>query len=283
MARNIKRNVLQTKDSELAGIKTESTGQYWREPLEDADEWLEQGRRWNVKKTTPANVVSEWASGIKDKFAGTDGRSQTKPEYDDEGSWQHQDREDRSRDFRGGRSGGGTNTGLSVLIGLAGGLAATFVMTQAQNAWSQQQKAESSQIPKNDLERNSEVDEQSTVKFAQKAAHAANTDIPQENKQTAGNAVHYGFGTLMGGVYGGLSSALDDAPFGTGILFGSGLWLAPTNSCCRTWDCLSRRENVLLKNTRTRHRCTPCMGCASTQSIKSANGLPDDVRAQRVG
>ncbi|GAC1658104.1 MAG: hypothetical protein NVS9B15_19590 [Acidobacteriaceae bacterium] len=228
MARNIKRNVLKKTDSELAGIATESVGRYWREPLEDPDAWLEQGKRWNVKSTTTsASAISEWASSIKNKVAGTDdGRSQTKSEYDDEGTWQHQDRDDRSKDFRAGTSGDGPSAGLSVLIGLAGGLAATFVMTQAQNAWAQAQKSGESQRYKSKAQAQSEVDEQSTVKVAQHAAHAVNADIPQEQRQTAGTAVHYGFGTLMGGVYGALSSALDDAPFGTGILFGVGLWLA---------------------------------------------------------
>ncbi len=59
--------------------------------------------------------------------------------------------------------------------------------------------------------------EQSTVKVADRVARATTShEIPQEQKQTAGNTVHYAFGTLMGGVYGALTSFFKEAPLGTG-------------------------------------------------------------------
>src|SRR5438270_6007886 len=223
MARNIKRNILKENDSDIAGIDTSSSGQYWREPLEDGDEWLEQGERWGRKKTD-GTTAATWAQSVKQTFgAGDEGRSTPKAEYEDRGSFQHDSAEDRSRDFRADQPDhGGSNGWLSVLIGLGGGLAATYVMTQAQSAWSNAQ----GQGTKPNQGNSAEVDQQSTVKVANRLADAANTSIPQEQRQTAGNAVHYGFGTLMGGMYGAIAGALDDAPFGTGVLFGVGLWLA---------------------------------------------------------
>ena len=41
---------------------------------------------------------------------------------------------------------------------------------------------------------------------------------------TAGRLVHYAFGSSMGALYGGLVSAGNIRPFGTGVGFGAGLW-----------------------------------------------------------
>lgn len=126
----------------------------------------------------------------------------------------------------GGQARKGKDLGISILIGLAGGLAATFVMTQAQSAVQKLQK-KPSQEPKSKQQQEQEVSEQSTVKIADKVSTVVTDhEVPQEQKQTADNAVHYSFRTLMGGVYGALASMLDEAPLGTGLLFGIGLWLA---------------------------------------------------------
>ena len=216
MARNIKRNILTADYKELAGFKGAGEGQNWRASSEfdDADAWITQSSRWTAKKQDYSR-----------EYGGEVGEQ---PEYQDLGSWTHTSPEDRSRDFRAessdsGREKRGGNIGLSILIGLAGGLAATFAMTQAQNAV---QKAQN-KSPKSEEEKQGEMNEQSTVKLADKISQSVtDREIPQEQKQTAGNTVHYAFGTLMGGVYGALASSLNKAPLGTGILFGIGLWLA---------------------------------------------------------
>ena len=242
MARNIKRNVLTEDKADLAGIewrnKDAGEGQYWRKPFESGEDWIEQGSRWAEKKK-----VSQ--AGLDSGVSGSDSsRAQGKPEYEDAGSWEHSTTEERSRDFRAEKSdfGGygkesksssnrdekrGGNLGISILIGLGGGLAATYVMTQAQSAVQKLQQQHKSERPKSREQQEREVSEQSTVKIADKVSSAVTDhEVPQEQKQSAGNAVHYSFGTLMGGVYGAMASLLDDAPLGTGLLFGIGLWLA---------------------------------------------------------
>jgi uncharacterized membrane protein YagU involved in acid resistance len=221
MARNIKRNVLTANKEELAGLEGAGEGMSWRTLSEDADAWIKQGSRWKTKKQNASSSTRDYRGDIGKE-----------PEYWDQGSLAHASRESRSRDFRkessefNGEKRGG-NIGTSILIGLAGGLAATFAMTQAQRAVQKAQKGNQPEPPRSEEEKQKEINEQSTVKLADKVSRSvADREIPQEQKQIAGNAVHYTFGTLMGGAYGALASTLDDAPLGTGVLFGVGLWLA---------------------------------------------------------
>ncbi|MEO8726111.1 MAG: DUF1440 domain-containing protein [Acidobacteriaceae bacterium] len=250
MARNIKRNILTADQADLAGIelrgesrkKDAGEGQYWRKPFASGEDWINQGSRWAEKKKVSQADLQD---AILGSAPGSDNsRSQGKPEYEDQGSWEHSTTEERSQDFRaeksdfGGSGNGdkgfsaggekrGGNLGISILIGLGGGLAATYVMTQAQSAVKKLKTKPASEKPKSREQQEREVSEQSTVKIADKVSSAVTDhEVPQEQKQSAGNAVHYSFGTLMGGVYGGMASLLDDAPLGTGLLFGIGLWLA---------------------------------------------------------
>lgn len=220
MTRNIKRNVLTAKSEELAGLEGANEGQSWHRSLEDADVWINQSRRWKAKQDV----------SLSSRDYREDAREE--PEYRDRGSLAYISREGRSRDFRKEESGFHAETrrgnlGLSILIGLAGGLAATFAMTQAQGAVQKAMNGGQPQRPESQEEEQREINEQSTVKLADKVSRSVTDQgIPEEQKQTAGNTVHYTFGTLMGGVYGALASTLKDAPLGTGILFGIGLWLA---------------------------------------------------------
>ena len=72
----------------------------------------------------------------------------------------------------------------------------------------------------------SESSEPATVKAAEKLSRAAlQRDLTETEKKVAGPAVHYGYGTLWGGIYGGVAEAL---PFTTavfGLPFGAALWL----------------------------------------------------------
>jgi Protein of unknown function (DUF1440) len=239
MARNIKRNVLAESPAELAGISNAHQGHDHQALLQNEAEWLEQGKRWQSKKSEARSKPSLGTSHLTGQDEGSDaGRSDTKAEYKEEGSFQHKDRQDRSFDFRADTGenetytpsdltrGRGQNLLPSLLIGLGGGALATYVMTQVQKSWSKAEEGNDQQ-PKPHSEQEREVAEQATVKFADRVAQGTvGHEVPQEQKQRAGYAAHYGFGTLMGGLYGSLASLLNDAPFGTGVLFGVGLWLA---------------------------------------------------------
>ena len=135
-----------------------------------------------------------------------------------------------------------TSAWRGAAAGLAGGVAATLVMTGFQAAWSAvNQKmsnghrsngsGQSEASPSSETKADSQTDNQNpTVKVAQKIVKVAGQDLSPESSETAGQAVHYGFGTLMGGVYG---TALELAPrryrrnpVRSGLMMGSALFVA---------------------------------------------------------
>lgn len=92
-----------------------------------------------------------------------------------------------------------------LVAGLAGGLAATVVMTQFQNAWTK-----ASKTIKRDDHRDEDDNgqpqrpeaEDATMKAAGKVARVVGYELSHDQKKKASPLVHYGFGTLMGGLYG---------------------------------------------------------------------------------
>ena len=124
-----------------------------------------------------------------------------------------------------------------VVGGLVGGIAASMVMTQFQNGWSKVARRVSDSNPKPSSgesptnERQEEEREDATTKAASKVAGLAGHALSREEKQKAGLVVHYGFGMLMGGLYGvGMELAQRHLPRSSpvipGALFGTGLFLA---------------------------------------------------------
>jgi putative membrane protein len=265
MARNVRRNILAESPEKLSGLAHHPEGRAYNRTT-NADEWIGESDRWKKTQPTSSrlsewandftdtvtekvkdsaqavtgssddsgaqsssrfgavasaasNAASSAASNLKDRWRNWKESSAPKS------SGRGEDWGDVSASEYDSGDGRPRDVGKSLLIGLAGGLAATFIMTQVQTAWGKAQKGD--QDSPNAEDRQRQVSEQSTVKVADRISRATTDhELPQEQKQTAGNAVHYGFGTLMGGVYGTLSCLLDEAPFGTGILFGMGLWLA---------------------------------------------------------
>jgi putative membrane protein len=96
-----------------------------------------------------------------------------------------------------------------LVSGLAGGLAATIVMSQFQNGWEKASKA--LQAEKNGGSRKSksksqsnkqEQKEDATMKAADKVASLAGHPLSLAEEKKASPFVHYGFGTTMGALYG---------------------------------------------------------------------------------
>jgi len=128
--------------------------------------------------------------------------------------------------------------------GIAGGLAATLVMTGFQSAWNAAMAKSNGNTAGNGSEsdsskgnghsnqqkqsQHSAEDQNPTTKVADKIVGIAGAELSAEGKKTGGTVVHYAFGTLMGAVYG---TALEFAPrsyrrkgIGTGLLMGTALF-----------------------------------------------------------
>ena len=135
-----------------------------------------------------------------------------------------------------------------LVAGFAGGLAATFVMTEFQNAWSkvqsqaksnggQQQHQEASQSVSKESANGgsagqestndkSESDESATDKAANKISEAVfHRELSGTAKKRASYAVHYAFGTLMGGLYGAAAEFLPQVRSGFGLPFATAVFL----------------------------------------------------------
>ena len=107
-----------------------------------------------------------------------------------------------------------TKSDPAPLRGLAAGIAAGLVGSLAMNLF---QKAWAKAVPLP-----SSGDDPATVKAAQRASRAATGRFfAKEDKETAGNAVHYLFGAVLGGAYGLLAEYRPELTTGYGTLFGA--------------------------------------------------------------
>ena len=115
-----------------------------------------------------------------------------------------------------------------LLSGLACGLAGTAAMTLFQLAWTStksrmQRTASSTRSPQCAGE--SQQDEPSTVKLAHLISKGLrHRPLKESDKELASYMVHFGFGTVMGGLYGISSEYLPIANLGHGLVHGIGLW-----------------------------------------------------------
>ena len=96
--------------------------------------------------------------------------------------------------------------GKGLVSGIAAGFVGTIAMTQFQTAWGKASKAihgNGSQAQDSDQhDRTKNASEDSTMRTAGKLAHLAGRELSHEQKVKGGPIVHYGFGTMMGALYG---------------------------------------------------------------------------------
>jgi uncharacterized membrane protein YagU involved in acid resistance len=119
------------------------------------------------------------------------------------------------------KNGQDNNTLKGLAAGIVGGLVATFVMTQFQTTVTKLAAAA------NGPEEKKEEGENATVKAAEAISETFfDHKLAKTEKQPAGNAVHYGFGTTMGALYGLTAEALPAASIGYGLPFGTMLFLS---------------------------------------------------------
>ena len=120
-----------------------------------------------------------------------------------------------------------------VLAGAAGGLAAAWIMNEfmtglgpaVQQAVASDEEKRESQTHSN--EQSQEPREDATMKAADAVTHAATGEhLTREQKEKGGPVVHYAFGALAGGIYGGLAEYSPAARSGFGTSFGGVLFSA---------------------------------------------------------
>jgi putative membrane protein len=114
-----------------------------------------------------------------------------------------------------------------VLAGIAGGLAAAWVMNEFMAGPGQKlQHAVQSDAENWEQQAHSgEPKEDATMKAADALVHASTGEhLSRSEKEKAGPVIHYAFGALTGGLYGGLAeySGMVRSGFGTG--FGGALF-----------------------------------------------------------
>jgi putative membrane protein len=114
-----------------------------------------------------------------------------------------------------------------LVAGLAAGAIATGAMTLFQLGWSNAKKKieQAGRQKENASGQKSQQDESSTVKVANQVSEAVlDRSLRSDEKEPASYAVHFAFGTLMGGVYGISSEYLPIAKLGFGLFHGLALW-----------------------------------------------------------
>jgi hypothetical protein len=126
-----------------------------------------------------------------------------------------------------------------VITGAAAGIAATLIMDQFLNLTTATHKATEKKMrlaqgesplriahDEAQQEQRAAAQEDSTEIVARKIAEATGTTLGTEQKKSAGQAVHYTFGALMGIVYGVSAEMLPEATTAGGTAFGTLLYLS---------------------------------------------------------
>ncbi len=114
-----------------------------------------------------------------------------------------------------------------VLAGMAGGLAAAWVMNEFMSGLGQklQQAAQSEEENRQQEASKDEPREDATMKAADAMAYAATGEhLSREEKEKGGPLVHYAFGALTGALYGGLAEYSPAVTSGFGTSFGGMLF-----------------------------------------------------------
>jgi putative membrane protein len=118
-----------------------------------------------------------------------------------------------------------------MAAGVLAGLAASWVMNQFQqmrpeSRRDQQGNGKSQRDPQEHKVEQSSDNEPATVKTAELVSQRVfEHDLSPQEKQVAGPAVHYAYGAVVGGLYGGLAELLPGVGAGLGLPFGFALWL----------------------------------------------------------
>jgi uncharacterized membrane protein YagU involved in acid resistance len=114
-----------------------------------------------------------------------------------------------------------------IVAGMAGGLAAAWVMNVFMSGPGQalQQAVQSDEENREQQAHSDEPKEDATMKAADAIAHTVTGEhLSRAEKEEAGPIVHYAFGALAGGIYGGLAEYSSTVRSGFGTSFGGVLF-----------------------------------------------------------
>jgi putative membrane protein len=131
----------------------------------------------------------------------------------------------------------GADVWKGLVAGLVGGLVASWTMNQFQAVWSRvaegfekphgaqamkpSEGEEASRAPED-----KEEQEDATVKAARAISEGVfGHELKESEKETAGAAVHYAFGTATGGLYGVIAELTPEVTAVAGVPFGAAFWL----------------------------------------------------------
>ena len=131
-----------------------------------------------------------------------------------------------------------TSVWKGLVAGLIGGLVASWTMNKFQAAWSKAAEgfekphgAQSLQPSEGDdgeqpSEENKKNQDDATVKAARVIAQGVfGHELKESEKEVAGAAVHYAFGTMTGGFYGAVAEFVPEVTVGVGLPFGVTFWI----------------------------------------------------------
>ncbi|HEX6183620.1 MAG TPA: DUF1440 domain-containing protein [Pyrinomonadaceae bacterium] len=139
-----------------------------------------------------------------------------------------------SRRRKKGRGEGDVWKGLAA--GLVGGLVASWTMNRFQDVWSklaegfgpseEQSSARDGDGGSQQAQGGEEQTDDATVKAASAISEGVfDHKLTKSEKKVAGPAVHYAFGTSVGGFYGAVAELAPEVTAGAGLPFGAAFWL----------------------------------------------------------
>ena len=127
-----------------------------------------------------------------------------------------------------------------LAAGLVGGLIASWTMNRFQDVWNELARSpssvdesqpvaegrESGQSPQQTQKKSDEEQDDATVKTASAISEGIfDHKLTKSEKKIAGPAVHYAFGTSVGGLYGAAAELAPEVARGAGLPFGAAFWL----------------------------------------------------------
>lgn len=119
------------------------------------------------------------------------------------------------------------NVWKGAAAGAIGGLVASWTMNQFQSLWSKASTSlESTQTRKSNGRARQEEGENATVKTAEIITQKlARRRLRSSEKEKAGSFVHYGFGTLVGALYGAVVEYAPIAKSAWGVPYGAAVFV----------------------------------------------------------
>lgn len=108
---------------------------------------------------------------------------------------------------------------LDLLFGAAAGALGSWLMSPAMSGLAKLQPDRDKEA-----ERHASLEEDATVHAAQAIARPLHVELDQAQKQKAGTAVHFGYGTVWGIGYALLARRYDTKPVLSGLALGTALW-----------------------------------------------------------